>query len=456
MSASPDDYRYAAWLVLTNFKPHKHDTAELIEKYAAKVRNRAAVVEITFGVIRNLTFIDGLIAQISSQPKSRISEKILNCLRIAVYELIFSNQTDYAAVNEAVNLSNKVGSKKAAGFVNAVLRKISAHIKNKSADLKNSDSQKTLPLTPALGCQFDIDVLPDPNRSRAEYLGIAFSLPLWLIEQWLLQFGPEKTLDICFASNRRPSVYARANKLKLTPQQLFEILKSQDIDCDLVEQYKMVRLNKSGNIAELKAFKEGLFTIQDITSSRVVPLLNLQPDWKVFDICAAPGTKTTQIAELIDDKGLIIATDRDSTRLPMLDENIKRLGIKSVRIMDYETFFKDSSHLSPADAVLLDVPCSNTGVLARRPEVRLRITPEKVHELAQTQSQLLKSATAFVKQGGRLCYSTCSILNQENSDVISAFIRQQPVFSLEKENLVLPSIGTYDFDGGYAAILVRK
>ena len=127
MSASSDNHRYAAWLVLTNFKPHKHDTAELIEKYAGKVHNRAAVVEITFGVIRNLTFIDGLITQISSQPKDRISEKILNCLRIAVYELIFSNQADYAAVNEAVNLSNKVGSKKSAGFANVVLRKICAY-----------------------------------------------------------------------------------------------------------------------------------------------------------------------------------------------------------------------------------------------------------------------------------------------------------------------------------------
>ena len=456
MSASSDNYRYATWLVLTNFKPHKHDTAELIEKYAAKVRNRAAVVEITFGVIRNLTFIDGLITQISSQPENRISEKILNCLRIAVYELVFSNQADYAVVNEAVNLSNKIGSKKAAGFVNAVLRKISAHIKNKSADLKNADSQKTLPVSSAVGCEFDINVLPDPARSKAEYLGIAFSLPLWLIEQWLVQFGPEKTTAICFASNRRPSIYARASRLKLTARQLFEILKSQNIDCDLIEEYKMVRLNKSGNIAKLKAFKEGLFTIQDITSSRVVPLLNPQPNWKVFDICAAPGTKTTQIAELIDDKGLIIATDKDNTRLAKLDENIKRLGIKSVRIMDYETFFRNSSHLSSADAVLLDVPCSNTGVLARRPEVRCRLNAKILDSLVKTQTELLKLAAAFARKGGRICYSTCSILNQENDDVVNAFLRQQPEFSLEKENLFLPSAASCDFDGGYAAIIVRK
>jgi 16S rRNA (cytosine967-C5)-methyltransferase len=455
MLSSPADYRYAAWLVLTNFKPHKHNTAELIEKYGGKTQHHPAIVEITFGVIRNLAFIDGLIAQISARPKNRISAKILNCLRVAVYELVFCNQADYAVVSEAVNLSNKVGSKKSAGFVNAVLRKICTHIKNKSANLRNADLRKTLPLAPQIGCEFDIDILPDPDRSNAEYLSSAFSLPSWLIKQWLVQFGPEKTTDICFASNRRPAVYARANKLKLTPQELFEFLKGQNIDCDFVEKYKMVRLNRPGNISELNAFKEGLFTIQDITSSSVVPLLSPQPGWQVFDICAAPGTKTTQIAELMQDTGLIIATDKDNARLAKLDENIRRLAITSVKITDYETFLRDSSHLSTADAVLLDVPCSNTGVLARRPEVRLRITSKKINELVQTQKQLLKFAASLVKPGGRLCYSTCSILGQENSDVINAFIKQPSEFSLEKENLLLPSAGTHDCDGGYAAILIK-
>ena len=178
MPSAPTDYRYAAWLVLTNFNPQKHDTSQLIEKYGAKIHNRAGVVDIVLGVIRNLLFIDGFITKISVQPKSSIPDKAFNCLRIAVYELIFSNQPDYAIVNEAVNLSKKTGSKKSAGFVNAVLRKICASIKNKSADLKNSNPQKTLPLTSKLGCEFNIDIFPDPAQQFAEYLSNAFSLPL--------------------------------------------------------------------------------------------------------------------------------------------------------------------------------------------------------------------------------------------------------------------------------------
>jgi len=456
MSPSQLSLRQAAWEVLNHFNAAERNCAELIEKFGAKTQNRSGLVEITLGIIRNYAFIDSLITQVSIQPKNNIPTETFNCLRIAVYELVFSNRAYYAVVNETVNLARKIGSKKSAGFVNAVLRKTCAHIKNKNANLKIAEPQKTLPLNSRIGCEFDIDILPDPDRNKAEYLSSAFSLPLWLIEQWLMQFGDEKTADICFASNRRPSVYARANKLKLTGQELFEILKAQDIDCDFVEKYKMVRLNKPGNISELNVFKEGLFTIQDITSSSVVPLLNPLPGWKIFDICAAPGTKTTQIAELIDNKGLIIATDRDNARLSKLDENIQRLGITSVRIIDYETFLKDFSYQSSGDAVLLDVPCSNSGVLARRPEVRYRLNIKVLDSLVKTQSELLNLAATFVKEGGKICYSTCSILQQENCDVVNAFIKKQSEFSLEKENLVLPSAGTYDFDGGYTTILVKK
>ncbi len=463
MKASNFSPRQGAWEVLNNFDAAKHNSAELIEKFGGETPNRAALVDITFGVIRNLTFIDGLIAQNAVQSIKNIPKKLLNCLRIAVYELVFTSQADYAIVNEAVNLAKKIGSKKAGGFVNAVLRKVCSSIENKSADLSNADAQKTMPLTSVVGCEFNIDILPDVSVKKAEYLSCAFSLPLWLVEQWVEEFGFEKTKNVCFASNRRPSVYARPNRLKLTAEELLNILKEQDIDCTLAERYKMVKLNRPGNITELASFKAGLFTIQDITSSSVVPLLNPQAGWKVFDVCAAPGTKTTQIAELMGDKGFVIATDKDVSRLPKISENVQRLWITSVKVLSYDDFLKEVGQLASADAVLLDVPCSNTGVLAKRPEVRLRINKKQIEELAKIQIGLIRQACSLVKKGGRICYSTCSILKQENSEVVNDFISEKGEFILEQEKLFLPSIcgepdkvvETYDCDGGYAAIVVK-
>ena len=448
--------RQAAWEVLNHFNAAKHNSAELIEKFGGKTSNRAALVDIVFGIIRNFTFIDRLIAQSSVQSIKNIPEKLLNCLRIAVYELVFTGQADYAIVNEAVNLAKRIGSKKAGGFVNAVLRKICSSIKNKTADLNDAEPQKTLPISPNAGCEFSIDILPNADEQKAQYLSIAFSLPQWLMEQWLEEFGFEKTKNICFASNRRPSVYARPNRLKLTAEELLNILKEQDIDCELVEQHKMVKLNRPGNVAELESFRAGLFTIQDITSSSIVPLLNPQLGWKVFDICAAPGTKTTQIAELMGDKGLVIATDKDSSRLTKVDENVQRLGITSIKTMSYDVFLKESSQLEPADAVLLDVPCSNTGVMAKRPEVRLRLNEKQVEELVKIQIGLLEQSCRLVKKGGKICYSTCSILSQENKGVVEGFLTGAKGFELESQCVFLPSTDDFDCDGGFAVILIKK
>ena len=455
MSAE-NNYRYAAWQVLTHFRPEKQNSAELIDKFGDDIKNRAGLVDIALGTIRNLTFIDNLIEKISDRKIKRINTNALNCIRIAAYELVFTNQADYAIVNEAVNLSCEMASKKAAGFVNAVLRKICRAIKNKSAELKTAPPEKTLPLNPQTGCEFNIEILPDAKKLRIEYLNLAFSLPIWLVEQLLAQLGYEKTLQVCFASNRKPSVYARPNKLKTTAEKLCEILKTEAIDCELVEQSGMLKINNPGSLAELNAFKQGLFVIQDLTASSVAPFLNPQTGWKIFDLCAAPGTKTTQLAELTADKTAIIASDIDAARLAKLTENINRLGITSIKIKDYKTLIEDHSSFSTADAVIVDVPCSNTGVLAKRVEARYRLTRKMLDSIERVQLGILKSAAHFVKPGGKICYSTCSILNQENRNVADAFLKDNPQFSLEREKLTLPSAENFDRDGGYAAILIRK
>jgi 16S rRNA (cytosine967-C5)-methyltransferase len=456
MGDSQISARRAAWEVLNKFDVKQQNAGLLIDDIAKKTDNRAALMDIALGTIRNLTFIDNLIAKCSGRAIKNIQPKILNCLRIAAYELIFTEQAQYAIVNEAVELTKKAISKKSSGFTNAILRKLVSSIKNKNAELEKCDSKKTLPISEKIGCEFNIDILADEKKEQAEYLSGAFSLPKWFIEEIIAQYDYSRAKNICFASNRRPTVYARPNILKTSAEELVNILKSQEVDCELVAQNKMVKLNKSGNIVQLESFKAGLFTIQDLTASYVATVLNPQAGCKVFDICAAPGTKTTHIAELMGDKGVIVATDKDSSRLKKIDENIRRLGITSVKVLSYEEFLKQANEKSGADAILLDVPCSNTGVLAKRPEVRYRLNKKQINEITKTQMELLKFASSLVNKGGKVCYSTCSILKEENSGIVNVFVSENKEFVIEKENVNLPNVGNFDCDGGYCAIICKK
>ncbi|GAH41673.1 unnamed protein product, partial [marine sediment metagenome] len=312
----------------------------------------------------------------------------------------------------------------------------------------------TLPQTLLTGCKFDSDILPDPKVTPADYLSTAFSLPKWLVSDWLGEFGPEKTRQICFASNRRPGIYVRPNKLKTTTQEIAERFRQAEVDFDVLPDESMIRIKAARAVTDLPGFAKGLFTIQDMTASRAVGILKPQPGWTILDLCAAPGTKTTQLAELTGDSAKIIATDIDDERLEMVKDNIARLGINSVNVVAYENLKKVAAQIGPFDAVLLDVPCSNTGVLARRIEARYRIKPKTITELAKIQCELLETAAAMIKPQGKICYSTCSIQRAENSQLVRRFLQNHD-FELESEVLILPSAKGFDHDGGYAAIISR-
>ena len=190
-------------------------------------------------------------------------------------------------------------------------------------------------------------------------------------------------------------------------------------------------------------------------------LLQPQPGWTILDLCAAPGTKTTQLAEMTGDKAKIIATDIDSERLKKVKENTTRLGINSVRITPYEELFQNSKFPASGgaglfDCILLDVPCSNSGVLAKRPEARYRISQKAIQKLTITQGELLESAINLLKPKGKICYSTCSIQKCENSELIKKFLQKNSQLKLETELLTLPSAEDFDRDGGYAAVITKR
>ena len=254
--------------------------------------------------------------------------------------------------------------------------------------------------------------------------------------------------------------------MKTTAQDLAEKFHQADIDFQIVDVRcpmldarressienrvsKMIKLKGPKAITELPGFAEGLFTVQDITASQPVKILKPQPSWTILDLCAAPGVKTTQLAEATEDSATIIATDIDAERLTKVKENTARLGIKSVDIVRYGERFN-----LKFDCVLLDVPCSNTGVLAKRIEARYRVTPKAIKKLAKIQSELLDTAAAMIKPHGIICYSTCSIQKEENTSLVNDFLKQNRSFKLEFEKLTLPSTQPFDCDGSYTAILV--
>ena len=491
--------RVIAAQILHGFDPARDYAGQMLERLLDQTQERQRATDLVHGTIRNRFAIDVVIAKFSGRPAARIDARLLSILRPAVYELAYSPATPvYSIVDEAVKNVGASGGRKQSGFVNAVLRQIERHIVNRQAELAQANPRRTLVQTPQAGCEFDTDFLPDPTADAATHLSIRFSLPSWLVSEWLDEFGPEQTQRICLACNRRPSLYIRVNTLRTTPENLLKKFEQATVNAELVcgdavgrfrstavlavsttgilpvetqghpvpethgrdahatvaAQTDMIKITGPHAVTQLPGFSEGLFSVQDLSASQAVRILEPQPGWSILDLCAAPGSKTTQIAEMSQDAASVIATDIDPGRLERVRENVARLGLKSVTIIPHPQVERGTTNLF--DAVLLDAPCSNTGVLARRVEARFRVTAQAVMDIAAIQKGLLAKAAALVKPGGRLCYSTCSIQRRENQDMVRDFLSGHSEFELAHESLLLPTTGLFDHDGAYVALLTRK
>ncbi len=456
----PMTARRVALGVLGQFNPDRYDSRQILHRMIDRTDQKAHATDLVFGVIRNRNAVDMIIARSAGVPIDRIAGRIVNILRIGVYELIYVPTTaDYAIVNEAVNLAHVVAGKKQSGFVNAVLRNITRAITQRAAPLKTAPAQNTLPHSPTHGCRFDMPVLPNPQTDPAAWLAEAFSLPQWLTGEWLDDFGFEKSKRICFASNRRPGLYIQPNTLKTSIQSLAKKFAGADIEFEIAADETMFKFRAHEAITSAPGFSEGLFIVQDPTAAGVAGKLSPQPGWNILDLCAAPGGKAVGMAQLMSDRGTIVASDIDLERLKMVRDNCTRLGITIIQSVAWDKLSEAIGQVRRWDAVVVDVPCSNTGVMARRPEVRFRITPRAIQSLVETQRQLLDRAAGIVSPGGKICYSTCSIQRAENADLVKTFLKDHPNFKLDCEKLTLPFVSadqSFDYDGGFTAILTRR
>jgi len=426
-----------------------------LRKSALDARDKALVTELVYGVVRWRKTLDWYLDQVCKKPVPQANLWLRQILRLGGYQLLFLNKIPpSAAINEAVKLAGTYGRKAgipartAKGFVNAALRQLDR-------------SRETLQLP---------ETLPDPIARCAT----RYSYPEWLITRWVARLGAAGTEDACRINNQPAPLTIRVNTLKTSLPELQQTLaptvKSVTALPDLLPGFIL-----SGHppIAELPGYQNGLFTVQNAASILIARLLDPQPGETVLDACAGSGTKTTHLAELMQNRGAITAVDRHAGKLRKLQENCQRLGVTIVQTAceDVTTFSRQAvQEKREFDRILLDAPCSGLGVLRRHPEAKWTKQEAQMLEFQQLQLRLLLQTATCLRPGGILVYSTCTTEPEENEDVITQFLQTMPNFQIAPLSDYLPAVlqpsvtregflridpPQQDFDGFFCVRLVR-
>ncbi|MEY3458416.1 MAG: Ribosomal small subunit methyltransferase [Planctomycetota bacterium] len=410
---------------------------------------RALAVDITSSVTRRSRTLDFLIAACLARPLENTEPELLQVLRIGVCQLLFGRTPPHAAVSSTVELCRSLHRDRWTGFVNGILRTVSRLLLDQPT---SHPSTSSLPTNNGQWLALNKPLLPDPSLHPAEWFGIAFSFPPSLAERWVRTLSPEEQIQAGFFFNSPPRTTLRINPLRNSRQQLQQLLESAGYAPVPGRLDSSLHLSHPGNPELLPGFNEGLWTIQDEAAQHAAKLLNPQPGESILDLCAAPGGKSTHLAELSGDHAQIIACDVSHTRLERIKQNIQRLQLSSIQLC---LISREGEGIPPVlfDAALVDVPCSNTGVLHRRPEARWRFNPADLSELTTLQTRLLISAAQHLRPGGRLLYSTCSLEPEENTGVIQTALNLLPHFKLVSQILHKPGNPA---DGAFQALLERS
>jgi len=425
----------------------------LQNKYKLPDSERRLLEELSFGVTRRRLTLSYIISNFLKKPIKKLQPTVEFALLTGAYQLLFlSKIPPYAAINETVK-SIKEKSPHSAALVNAVLHRIHESIEEKTSDKPPSllDPQKTI-LTPNGPTILKIPILPHPSET-IKHLTVQFSVTEFFVEKLRSQFSEEQTQEILMSSITPPPFTIRANTLKTSRTELKKSLIKSAIKVEDGKHPSALIIKFPGDITQLRQFQEGLFYVQDESAMMVVDALSLQKGLCILDACAAPGGKTSAIAELLRNTGFLVAVDNDFKRLLAMKENLTRLGaVASLLCADTTLLSKTLNTLF--DRVLLDAPCSNSGVLRRRLEARYRITQENLNSLTALQKRLLDGVAPLTKPGGILLYATCSILKDENEKRVEEFLKDHPEFTMGKKRLGLPK--TNGHDGFFFSQLVRN
>ena len=458
-SSSKTDVRSECIRILREIDEKEVFAHELISEKCSQAdwfpRDKNLLTELVNGVIRRRLSLDTLISSFSKIPFKKIEPWVLYALRLGLYQIVYLDRIPVsAAINTSVELVKKlVRRPDAIKFANAILRSVERGIQNKCVPEQQVGNLRTaLYRMENTWCTFQHAVLPDPDKNLSAYMAANYSHPEWLIKRWLSRYGKEKTVEICKTNNLPPKAFLRINHRKISPQEFILLLGKNGINAYVIDTAVVV-----DNIAvsEIPGFSEGLFFVQDISAMKVAQFLKVEKSVTVLDMCAAPGGKTTHIAALLGDTGRICALDISLKRLQSVQENCRRMGVQNVFIVCGDASDERVPFHVKFDRVLIDAPCSNTGVLSRRVEARWRLKEDDINKLAALQYSILKTGAAMLKPGGYLVYSTCSIEPEENQDIIKKSLNNEPQFCLNAEEYYLTTMNAGD--GGYMArLLMRK
>ncbi len=385
-------------------------------------RDRAFISNIVYGTLDRLILIDYNLGLYLNQPVKKLKPELHTVLRMGTYQLLFMDKVpSRAAVNESVNLAKVNKSNFAASMVNAVLRRISEN-----------------------GIR-----LPDYPEDSVEYLAIKYSCPEWLISLWIDAYGLDNAVALAEKALEAAPLVIRCNTTRITADNLILKLADEGVVADKSEILPDALIIKSTNaIDELSAYKEGLFHVQDLASQVCCKAVDPEPDDVVFDLCSAPGGKTFTMAQMMNNTGTIRSFDIYQSRVELIRSGASRLGLNNVfSYLSDAAIFNENYGL--ADKVLCDVPCSGLGIIRRKPEIRFK-KPADIDNLPELQYRILCNATKYLKNGGRLVYSTCTLNPKENSEVCDRFLSEHPDFSAIK---ILPSFPRYNDKEKYLTLM---
>ncbi|MGB5824166.1 MAG: 16S rRNA (cytosine(967)-C(5))-methyltransferase RsmB [Proteocatella sp.] len=399
---------------------------KILRKNDLDNQNRGFFTELVYGTIENKLYLDYVIQKYSNQKVEDLSKEILVILEMGIYQIREMNSvTDFAAVDESVKLCKEVYPR-GSGFVNAILRSV----------LRDPKA-------------FDINI-----RDNVERISIEYSISKDIAQLLLSQYGQEVTEDIMYGFSQKPQLYIRANRLKTNAQELKTLLEEEGVSVELVpENEDALAVKNLKNIENNQYYKAGYFTVQDISSMKCVKELDPKDGDYILDVCACPGGKTTYMAELVNNQGNIDAMDISENKLELVKNTCRRLGIEIVKTQVNDATKYNENMADKYDKVLVDAPCSGLGIIRRKPEIRYK-TEKDITSIYGVQEKILRNAAKYLKVGGTLLYSTCTINKDENQKITDAFLSKNKNYTrVQDDIMMLP--GDNEVDGFYICKMER-